>query len=287
MIVSMTGYGQALSELNGVRIQVEVRSLNSKGLDLNMRIPQMYRSKESDIRQRVGQVLERGKVDLSISREVLDAAQGGLLNKPLLTAYLRELKAVAAAQGVEGDLISAVMRLPDVVASGREELDEAEWDWAFGLVDRALEQLHQHRLREGKALEADLLERVGHIGTKQALLAPFEDERIGGLRERFQRQLDKLEVAHDANRLEQEIIFYLEKLDITEEQVRLGHHLEYFREVAHGPEKAGRKLAFIAQEIGREINTIGSKSNHSGMQRLVVEMKDELEKIKEQINNVL
>lgn len=283
----MTGFGQASAEANGLKITVEVRSLNSKGLDLNMRMPQMYRSMEADLRQLASQELERGKVDLNINREVVDTSSESLLNKPLLMAYIRELKAVASSQAIEGDILGAAMRMPDVLGGGKDELEDAERSLLHKLATDAMKALQEHRIREGKALEADFQERIGIIREKQTQLTPFETERIKGLRERFNRQLEKLDVAHDANRLEQEIIFYLEKLDITEEQVRLKHHLDFFLETAAQSGNAGRKLGFIAQEMGREINTIGSKSNHSGMQRLVVEMKDELEKIKEQVNNVL
>ena len=283
----MTGFGQASAEVDGLKITVEVRSLNSKGLDLNMRMPQVYRSMEADLRQLASQELERGKVDLNINRELTDTSAEALLNKPLLMAYIRELKAVASSQAIEGDILGAAMRMPDVLGGGKDEVAEAERALLLKLAADAMRALQEHRIREGKALEADFKARIQLIGEKQNLLTPFETERIKGLRERFNRQLEKLDVAHDANRLEQEIIFYLEKLDITEEQVRLKHHLDFFLETAAQAANAGRKLGFIAQEMGREINTIGSKSNHSGMQRLVVEMKDELEKIKEQVNNVL
>lgn len=286
MIQSMTGYGKAVRESRGKKITVEVKSLNSKTLDLNVRLPQAFRELELALRERIGQTLQRGKVDLFINTETTGAEESTALNEPVILAYLSQLEQIKYKAEIKGDSLAAVMRLPDVLHSGNDELSDADRQATLDALNEALQKLNDYRTEEGKSLENDLLERLRLISGFLSEVETFEAERLPAVRERLLKQLEELRNGHDSNRLEQELIYYLEKLDINEEKVRLRAHLEYFRQ-AMKEEAPGKKLGFIAQEIGREINTIGSKSNHAGMQRAVVRMKDELEKIKEQVNNAL
>lgn len=297
MIRSMTGFGRAEVATPARKIVVEIKSLNSKQLDLSVRMPSIYRQAEHEVRTMVSKALGRGKVDLSISYESAVAgangAQGegcGAINKVLFTQYFAELKALAAELNYDVSsepLMQLVLRMPDVIQSQGVEIDKAELAALVGVVNSAIAKLQEFRAVEGRVLMDDLLERVATIESLMAQVVPFEGERIETVRARISENLAKITVTPDNNRFEQEIIYYLEKLDITEEKVRLAQHCNYFRQVAEQGEDAGRKLGFISQEMGREINTMGSKANHAQIQKLVVGMKDELEKIKEQLLNIL
>lgn len=292
MVKSMTGYGRAERHTDQRKITVEIKSLNSKQLDLSARIPSIYREKEYEIRNTVGKALGRGKVDLFVSVENVGGAKAvrGTINTELFKAYYSQL---AALQRELGDtntaepLITTVLRLPDVMQTESVAISDEEWTALSEAVDEAVENLNAFRLQEGTVLIKDLLARIDTIEELAAQIVPLEGERIETVRTRLMDNLDALQVNVDSNRFEQEIIFYLEKYDITEEKVRLKQHCDYFRTVAGESEGVGRKLGFIAQEIGREINTTGSKANHAGIQKIVVRMKDELEKIKEQLLNLL
>lgn len=286
MIQSMTGYGKSVKEANGRKITAELKSLNSKSLDLNIRMPQSYRELELPFREMIAKHLGRGKVDLFFNVEITDVAAQGALNEPVVLAYLKQLQAIKHKADVNGDSLAAVMRLPDVLKQAETELTEEDKQLALACLEEAAIKLNQYRTQEGKSLEADFNERLRLIAAGLEEVGKYEGVRIQAVRDRLNKQLEELKGGYDPNRLEQELIFYLEKLDINEEKVRLSTHLSYFKEVM-AEDQPGKKLGFIAQEIGREINTIGSKSNHATMQRAVVQMKDELEKIKEQVNNAL
>lgn len=294
MIKSMTGYGRAERHTDQRKITVEIKSLNSKQLDLSARIPSIYREKEYEIRNTVGRALGRGKVDLFVSVENVGAAgkamAAGNINVDLFKAYYRQLADLQRELG-DGNatepLVTTILRLPDVLQTESVAIGDAEWTALTEAVDEAVENINAFRLQEGAVLIADLLARIGTIETLAAEIIPLEGERIETVRARLMDNLKALQVNVDNNRFEQEVIYYLEKFDITEEKVRLKQHCDYFRTVAHESEGVGRKLGFIAQEIGREINTTGSKANHAGIQKIVVRMKDELEKIKEQLLNLL
>lgn len=288
----MTGYGRAERHTDQRKITVEIKSLNSKQLDLSARIPSIYREKEYEIRNTVGKALGRGKVDLFVSVENTGGTKtaGGSINKELFKAYYLQL---AGLQKELGDtnaaepLITTVLRLPDVMQTESVTISDEEWTALSEAVDEAVDNINAFRLQEGAVLIKDLLARIDTIEELAAQIVPLEGERIETVRTRLMDNLNALQVNVDSNRFEQEIIFYLEKYDITEEKVRLKQHCDYFRTVAGESEGVGRKLGFIAQEIGREINTTGSKANHAGIQKIVVRMKDELEKIKEQLLNLL
>ena len=290
----MTGFGKSEITTSERKITVETRSLNGKQLDLSVKLPARYRQFEYEIRNRATKVLQRGKVDMFITVENTSAkATATSVNAELFGFYVKELQSLMQNSDVElsGDvnaaILSSVMRMPDVVSSEADAVSEEESAALLKAVDEALAAHDAFRVQEGGVLIADLLHRVDLIqGYKQSVI-PFEERRTGVIRQRILDQLSQLAVNYDANRLEQEMIFYLEKLDITEEKVRLDKHCDYFREVASGEENVGRKLGFVAQEMGREINTMGSKANDSDIQILVVKMKDELEKIKEQVLNIL
>lgn len=294
MVKSMTGFGKSEITTSERKITVETRSLNGKQLDLSVKLPTRYRQFEYEIRNRAAKLLQRGKVDIFITLENTSAKPSGAsINAELFKAYSEQLMALAAASGlgfgseVQSQVLASVMRMPEVVSSEVDEVSEEEMRALFKAVDEALVAHDKFREQEGAVLIADLLHRVDLIqGYKQSVI-PFEKRRTEVIRQRILDQLATLSVGYDANRLEQEMIFYLEKLDITEEKVRLDKHCDYFREVASGEESVGRKLGFVAQEMGREINTMGSKANDSEIQILVVKMKDELEKIKEQVLNIL
>jgi uncharacterized protein (TIGR00255 family) len=273
----MTGFGKASLQLPTKKITVEVKSLNSKGLDLNVRMPSVYREMELGLRNTIAQKLERGKVDFSIYIEVTGEETSSKINVPIVKGYINQMKAVIP-NADETELMKMAVRMPDALKTERDEIDENEWKEIMKVVDDAMKNIASFRLDEGKSLENEFVTRIENIRNYMNQAVSMDTERTA---------LDELESNVDENRFEQELIFYLEKYDITEERVRLENHLNYFIETIAGTEANGRKLGFITQEIGREINTMGSKSNHSEMQKLVVMMKDELEKIKEQVLNVL
>jgi len=284
MIQSMTGFGKAIGQTSGKKITVEIRSLNSKGLDLNARIAPIFREKELTIRKLVGGALKRGKVDINIYAEVTGVESAAGINMELAKAYLEQLEVLSRETDTSGDLIAAVMRMPDVIGSSKNELSEEEWHFLKELIVEALEKLERFRVQEGSSIAEDFEQRLIEIEKSMKEIEPHEQQRMLAVRERLLKGLEGVEI--DSNRYEQEVIFYIEKLDINEEKVRLANHLKYFRETMK-EENSGKKLGFIAQEMGREINTLGSKSNYAPMQQHVVQMKDELEKIKEQVGNTL
>ena len=294
MIKSMTGFGKGEASFGTKKITVELRSLNSKQLDLNIKLPALYRQSETELRNLVSQRLQRGKVDVFVTVESQQTENSAHINKEVLAAYAAELREAAryaklndAGVGYDSAALQVLMRLPDVVSVEAERVTEEESAALLAAATDAVERLDAFRVQEGAVLIADLLRRVDLIETFREEVVPFEKARTETIRARILDNLSKLGVEVDRNRLEQEMIYYLEKLDITEEKVRLANHCRYFREVAAGEEAPGRKLGFIAQEMGREINTMGSKANESNIQILVVRMKDELEKIKEQVLNIL
>jgi uncharacterized protein (TIGR00255 family) len=286
MIQSMTGFGKASKQLSTKKITVEVKSLNSKGLDLNVRMPSVYREMELGLRNVISQKLERGKVDFSIYIEVTGEETSSKINVPIVRGYINQMKAVIP-NADETELMKMAVRMPDALKTERDEIDENEWNEILKVVDDAMKNIASFRLDEGKSLENEFVTRIENIRNYMNQAVSMDAERIETVKNRLRTALEELEANVDENRFEQELIFYLEKYDITEERVRLENHLNYFIETIAGTEANGRKLGFITQEIGREINTMGSKSNHSEMQKLVVMMKDELEKIKEQVLNVL
>ncbi len=289
----MTGFGKASAELSDSRIVVEVKSLNSKQMDLNVRIPAAFRSIEMDLRAQVTHALERGKVDLTATVESISGAPvHARLNAAAIAQYKEQIESIADSTGLPrpADWFALLVRLPEVVtAETTEDASPAQIEAMTQTVGRALEALMQHRRAEGERLEAFFAARIAGIGELLDRVEPFEAERISRIRQRMQEALEKIPVAeYDKNRLEQEMIFYIEKLDVNEEKQRLRQHLRYFIETMEAPQGGqGKKLGFIAQEMGREINTLGSKSNHADMQALVVKMKDLLEQIKEQVLNVM
>ena len=290
MIKSMTGFGKGEAICGDKKFRVELRSLNSKQLDLSVKIPGKYRTAEAEVRNIITRQLQRGKVDCFVSFEAAVADTSAHINAAVFKAYADELRMVCEARGVkvEGDaLLSAVMRMPDVVTSEEQEVSDDELKAIIAATEQAAAQLDAFRVQEGAILIADLLARIDLIEKYRHDVELYEGQRVETIKSRIRENLQKLAVEVDNNRLEQEMIFYIEKLDITEEKVRLDNHCAYFREVAASEDAPGRKLGFIAQELGREINTMGSKSNEANMQRLVVQMKDELEKIKEQVLNIL
>ncbi len=286
MIQSMTGFGKAFLQLPNKKISVEIKSLNSKGLDLNVRTPSVYREMELQIRNRVSQHLERGKIDFSLYIEASGEETSTKVNVPIVNGYIKQLQGVLPG-GDLTELTKMALRMPDALKTEREELDPNEWSAISGVIDEALERIANFRKDEGVSLETDFRLRIANIRLYMNEALAMDSDRIAKIKERLRTAIDELKVNVDENRFEQELIFYLEKLDITEEKTRLTNHLDYFLETMEKEEALGRKLGFITQEIGREINTMGSKSNHAEMQKKVVMMKDELEKIKEQVLNVL
>lgn len=287
MVLSMTGYGKASSSFGTKKVTIEIRSLNSKSVDLNTRIPNGYKELDGIIRKRVGDRLNRGKIDFNVSLDEVGEENSAKINKSLATSYYNDLKGLATELGDStDDLLAIVMRMPDVLGSEREELSESEKNWLMELTESAISQLVEFREKEGKELEHEFILQIENIRDLLNQVQQYEEERIKVIRERMRKALEDLESGVDENRFEQELIFYIEKLDVSEEKMRLGNHLDYFIETMKTPQP-GKKLGFIAQEIGREINTLGSKSNHAEMQKLVIGMKDSLEKIKEQVLNTL
>lgn len=286
----MTGYGKAVAELPNKRITVEIRSLNSKQFDLSARIPSIYREKELILRNMLSRRLERGKVDLTMNVDLVNRDVSSKIDPIILQQYHRELSSLATEMGIAtpADWFPVLLRLPDVMRQENETLSEEEWNSIEVAISEALEELIRFRQQEGEMLQQVLSGKIEAIRSLLAAVEPFEAERTEKIKSRLYESLSSLEgIEVDKNRLEQEMIYYLEKLDVNEEKTRLAHHLDYFTETLRDNSSQGKKLGFIAQEIGREINTLGSKSNQSGMQRIVVQMKDELEQIKEQILNVL
>nr|WP_288833234.1 YicC/YloC family endoribonuclease [uncultured Flavobacterium sp.] len=286
MIQSMTGFGKATLQLPTKKITVEVKSLNSKGLDLNVRMPSLYREMELGLRTQIASTLERGKVDFSIYIESTAEQTSTKVNVPIVKAYINQLREVYA-DADETELMKMAVRMPDTMKVEREEIDENEWAQIKNVINESLNNILSFRKDEGQSLEKEFQLRIGNIRQYMNDALALDPERVQAIKDRLQTAIDELKVNVDENRFEQELIYYLEKLDITEEKVRLTNHLDYFLETINGTEANGRKLGFITQEMGREINTMGSKSNHAQMQKLVVMMKDELEKIKEQVLNVL
>ncbi|MGE5944843.1 MAG: YicC/YloC family endoribonuclease [Flavobacteriales bacterium] len=285
MIYSMTGYGKSVLQLPTKKITIELKSLNSKSLDLNTRMPSIYREKELDIRKILADSLERGKIDFSIFIEVTAEDTSTQINVPVVKQYINQLKKVV--DGDELELLKMAVRFPDALNTVREEIDEAEWKAIQSEIIKGIEALNNYRLNEGKVLEKDFNNRIGFISDLLDKVIAMDPARIEGVRERLLKGVEELKDKYDENRFEQELVYYIEKFDITEEKVRLKNHLNYFIESIDSVDSNGKKLGFISQEMGREINTIGSKSNYAPMQQLVVQMKDELEKIKEQLLNVL
>lgn len=282
----MTGFGKAFMQLPNKKITVEIKSLNSKGLDLNVRTPSVYREMELQIRNTIAQRLERGKIDFSLYIEVTGEETSAKINVPIVKGYIKQMKEVIA-NADETELMKMAVRMPDALKTEREELDKSEWLQIEKVINDALDNIATFRSDEGASLEKEFQLRISNIEKLMNEAVSYDAERVETVKTRLRTALEELKTTVDENRFEQELIFYLEKYDITEEKVRLGNHLNYFIETMKNEEALGRKLGFITQEIGREINTMGSKSNHTEMQKLVVQMKDELEKIKEQVLNVL
>jgi len=285
----MTGYGKATGSFQNKKITLEVKSLNSKSIDLYMRQPSSYKDKEIELRRIVGDRLDRGKMEVILSVEQNGEEKSNLINKTLAKAYFNDIISLEKELGrTSNDILALVLRMPDIYSNEREELSDEEWKFTLNLLEQALDAVENFRMQEGKSLENDFEKQIQAIGKLLAEVPKYEQERIITIRERMQKALDeKLGNQSDPSRFEQELIFYIEKLDVSEEKVRLSNHLDYFIETMKTGKAAGRKLGFITQEIGREINTLGSKSNHVEMQKLVVLMKDHLEKIKEQVLNTL
>ncbi len=291
MIQSMTGFGRATCDLAEKVVIVEIKTLNSKQLDLNLRIPSQYREKEMDLRNELVNRLKRGKVDVNVNVEYKEGRQAIQINAVNIMNYYRQLKALSDQMGISStdSLLQAIIRLPDAVIAEKEIPDAEEWEKFQYAFSFAIAELEQFRNQEGKALAFDIMNRINLIETLLTQVEPFEKERETTIRTKLNNSLQEFipQESMDKNRFEQELIYYLEKFDISEEKTRLSHHCHYFIEVMKEPDQVGRKLGFVAQEIGREINTIGSKANHSGIQKIVVMMKDELEKVKEQLMNIL
>lgn len=288
----MTGFGKATVESGDRKIIVEVKSLNSKQVDISLRMPNLYKEKEMEIRNIIKNFLERGKIDMTIYFDNADTDKDVSINQSVVEQYFKQMLDVASSLGVEtnnNEILQTVMRFPETLKQKTEELDEGEWERLKTGIEKALEQIDQFRIQEGRVLIKDILHRIDLIQEFASEVPQYEGRRIEGVRQRLLEKMKEWnEIQNiDQNRLEQEIIYYLEKLDITEEKVRLTNHCKYFIETAEKEEAPGRKLGFIAQEIGREINTMGSKANDHDIQKLVVRMKDELEKIKEQSFNIL
>lgn len=292
MIQSMTGYGKATTELPDKKINVEIKSLNSKALDLSTRIAPAYREKEIEIRNEISKTLERGKVDFSLWVEKKDSAEGATpINQALVEGYYKQIMTISENLGipVPADWFQTLLRMPDVMTKNEiTEVSEEEWEVVHATVAEAIAHLVDFRKQEGAALEKKFQEKIANIARLLESVTPYEKERVEKVKERITDALEKtLSVDYDKNRLEQELIYYIEKLDVNEEKQRLGNHLKYFISTLESGNGQGKKLGFIAQEMGREINTLGSKSNHAEMQKIVVQMKDELEQIKEQVLNVM
>lgn len=292
MVKSMTGFGKTTVESGNKKVVIEIKSLNSKQLDLNLRIPNLYKEKEMEIRSLIKEQLDRGKVDMCIYFDNAESDKDVSINKAVVMQYFNQMVEISNQLGVQPDkdgLLQTIMRFPDTLQVKSEELDDEEWMRLRAGIMQALEEINKFRMQEGKALMKDISHRIELIQNLAAEVPQFEGRRVDVIRQKLQEKMNEwTDVKNiDQNRMEQEIIYYLEKLDITEEKVRLANHCKYFMETVEKEEAPGRKIGFIAQEIGREINTMGSKANDHDIQKLVVRMKDELEKIKEQSLNVL
>ena len=287
----MTGFGKASCEYGNKKITAEIKSLNSKQADISTRITGLYREKEIEIRSEIMQLLERGKIDFALYFENSDKESATKINQSVVASYYEQITAIAQQTGIEVPLnwFEILLRMPDVMKSEVEQLDETEWEEVKKVIHMAMNRLQQFRMQEGKSLENVFRAKIASISSLLEQVAPFEAERIEKIKTRLDENLQTIseKIDYDKNRLEQELIFYVEKLDVSEEKVRLSNHLQYFIETLEHEKSPGKKLGFIAQEIGREVNTLGSKANHSEMQKIVVLMKDELEQIKEQVLNVL
>ncbi len=288
MLKSMTGYGKATGTYQGKKITIEVRSLNSKSLDLNIRCAPFYKELEGEIRRVIGEQLDRGKVDLSLNIDNTGESKNYSINKDLAKAYSSDLQALEEITGKPiDDYATLILRMPDIFVNEKEEIIEEERNWVLSILNDACNKINEFRRQEGVALEKEFEERINDIRHLLNEVPKYEQERIDIIRARMKKSLEDIDSkSYDDNRFEQELIFYIEKLDVSEEKMRLSNHLDYFLETMK-TNVPGKKLGFIGQEIGREINTLGSKSNHAEMQKLVVDMKDNLEKIKEQILNTL
>jgi len=287
----MTGFGKAICELPDKKISIEIKSLNSKQLDVNMRLPNLYRQKDLVLRNELSSQIGRGKVDVGFYIDFHGSEKNAIINAPVIENYYNQIKPISDKLGLSdnADILKTIMPLPDTVKIEQNELDEEEWKLIFSSFKEALSNINEFRAQEGEVLKVDIVERIENIRSLMLQIEPYETERIEKVRTRILDQLNELKdkITIDQNRFEQEMIYYLEKLDVTEEKVRLTNHLDYFTETVEKEELVGKKLGFIAQEIGREINTMGSKANHAEIQKLVIQMKDELEKIKEQNLNIL
>ncbi|MFD2566747.1 YicC/YloC family endoribonuclease [Pseudotenacibaculum haliotis] len=288
MIQSMTGYGKSVLQLPSKKVTIEIKSLNSKNLDLNVRVPSYYREKELSVRKDLASHLVRGKVDFSIYVEMTADETSTTVNKGVVSEYIQQLRNVVQTGSSDDlELLKMAVRMPDALKTEREELDEDEWSEINKHIQIALKEIIQYRVDEAASLEEDFKLRIQNIQSYLEEVRSLDDDRIEQVKQRLQKAISDLSVEVDANRFEQELIYYLEKLDINEEKVRLENHLSYFLKQLDTPDSNGKKLGFIVQELGREINTIGSKANFAPMQKAVIQMKNELEKIKEQILNVL
>ena len=285
MIMSMTGFGKTETQWEDKNLSIEIRSLNSKNADINLRTPSYLREMDTEIRKRIAKQLHRGKIDLNIFIEFNGQNAPSTINSAVVKSYMDQLKTIS--DGSESEMMAIAMRLPDTLSSERETLQETEKEAVYTLIGQVLKEIENYRTDEGNALEKDFKKRLELIENHLQSVIKIDPERNEKIEQKLRSALEDLKIEIDANRFEQELIFYLEKFDITEEKVRLKNHLEYFKEVMNNDFPNGKKLGFIAQELGREINTIGSKANHAELQKIVVQMKDELEKIKEQLLNVL
>lgn len=285
MIQSMTGFGKYVVQLPSKKITIEIKSLNSKSLDLNARIPSTYREKELDLRKIIASSLERGKVDFGLYMESTGNETSSVINEGVVKGYISQLRAIADGDDIK--LLEMAVRLPDALKTERDDIDEEEYAAILEALKNALKEINTFRSEEGHVLEKDFIERIATLNRLLDEVKSMDTDRLSMVRERLEKAVADLKTDLDSNRFEQELIYYLEKYDITEEKVRLANHLDYFATALKSDDSNGKKLGFISQEIGREINTIGSKANYAPMQQLVVQMKDELEKIKEQMLNVL
>jgi uncharacterized protein (TIGR00255 family) len=281
----MTGYGKAVLQLPSKKISIEIKSLNSKNLDSYVRTPSIYRAKELSIRKLLANKLERGKIDFSLFIEITGEETSTLINKVVVNEYIKQLKAIV--DGDEIELLKMAVRMPDALITERDEIDEEEWKTIANEINIALDKIQEYRAEEGRVLENEFRGRIKKIESLLVQIIAIDPERIIAVRERLRKGVSDLKEKVDENRFEQELVYYIEKFDITEEKVRLQNHVEYFIKSLDSQDSNGKKLGFISQEIGREVNTIGSKANYAPMQKLVVQMKDELEKVKEQLLNVL
>jgi uncharacterized protein (TIGR00255 family) len=286
MIYSMTGYGKVVLELNAKTVRIEIKSLNSKSLDLNVRMPNDYRPKELELRKIIGSRLRRGKIDVSFYVDIEKAKNPTKINTSVVKNYMDQLSNISGG-GRNLDLLRMAIKMPDSISAEKEEIDEQEWSLIINGAEDALNKIENYRKDEGEALYSDFSNRLNNIKSLLKKAVEIDPERIKKVRERLTKSVLELKEKIDQNRFEQELIYYIEKLDINEEKIRLDNHLDYFFKTLNQNQSNGKKLGFIAQEIGREINTIGSKANYAPMQKIVVQMKDELEKIKEQLLNVL